>query len=63
MFADVVLFDPATVADRATYERPHQLSVGVREVLVNGREVWRDGVATTTLPGRALRGAGWGAAR
>ncbi|MDB4898826.1 MAG: D-aminoacylase domain protein, partial [Gemmatimonadetes bacterium] len=63
MFADVVLFDPATVADRATYERPHQLSVGVRDVLVNGREVWRDGVATTALPGRALRGAGWGAAR
>lgn len=59
MFADVVLFDPATIADRATYERPHQVAVGVREVLVNGASVWRDGRATGALPGRALRGAGW----
>ncbi|MFL5608410.1 MAG: amidohydrolase family protein [Gemmatimonadaceae bacterium] len=59
MFADLVLFDPATIIDRATYERPHQLSVGVRLVLVNGVEVWRDGAATDALPGRALRGAGW----
>jgi N-acyl-D-amino-acid deacylase len=59
MFADVVIFDPATIADRATYERPHQLAVGVSEVLVNGISVWRDGAATGALPGRALRGAGW----
>jgi dihydroorotase/N-acyl-D-amino-acid deacylase len=59
MFADLVVFDPATIIDRATYDRPHQLSVGVRNVLVNGVEVWRDGVPTNALPGRALRGAGW----
>jgi dihydroorotase/N-acyl-D-amino-acid deacylase len=58
MFADLVVFDPATIIDRATYERPHQLSVGVRNVLVNGVEVWRDGAPTNALPGRALRGAG-----
>ncbi|MEP7002682.1 MAG: D-aminoacylase [bacterium] len=59
MFADVVIFDPATIADRATYERPHQLAVGVDVVLVNGVAVWRGGSATGALPGRALRGAGY----
>jgi dihydroorotase/N-acyl-D-amino-acid deacylase len=54
-FADIVVFDPATIADRATYERPHQLAVGVATVLVNGQVVWRDGAATGALPGRALR--------
>jgi dihydroorotase/N-acyl-D-amino-acid deacylase len=58
MAADVVVFDPATISDRATWDRPHQLSVGVRSVLVNGAEVWRDGGATGALPGRALRGPG-----
>jgi N-acyl-D-amino-acid deacylase len=58
--ADLVVFDPATIGDRATYERPHQLSVGVHTVLVNGTEVWRGGAATGALPGRALRGAGAG---
>jgi dihydroorotase/N-acyl-D-amino-acid deacylase len=57
MFADLVVFDPATIADRATYERPHQLAVGVRHVFVNGTEVWRDGAATGATPGRALRGS------
>jgi dihydroorotase/N-acyl-D-amino-acid deacylase len=56
--ADVVVFDPATIADRATYERPHQLSVGVRHVFVNGVAVVQDGVVTGAKPGRALRGAG-----
>ena len=60
MFADVVVFDAATIADRATYERPHQLAVGVREVLVNGVGVWGSGGPTGALPGRALRGAGAG---
>jgi N-acyl-D-amino-acid deacylase len=63
-FADVVVFDPATVADRATYETPHQFAVGVRHVLVNGVAVLRDGEHTGALPGRALlRGApgGWDA--
>jgi N-acyl-D-amino-acid deacylase len=59
MFADVVVFDPATIADRATYERPHQYAVGVRHVFVNGVVVLRDGEHTGALPGRALRGPGW----
>lgn len=60
MYADVVVFDPSTIIDRATYEKPHQLSLGVREVFVNGVEVLRDGVHTGTKPGRAIRGVGAG---
>lgn len=59
-FADVVVFDPATIADRATFEQPHQLSVGVQHVLVNGVPVIRDGRHTGAKPGRALRGPGYG---
>ena len=55
MFADVVIFDPATISDRATYEQPHQLSEGVRHVLVNGVPVLSDGCHTGALPGRAVR--------
>jgi N-acyl-D-aspartate/D-glutamate deacylase len=58
MFADVVVFDPATVADRATFEKPHQYAVGFRHVLVNGTPVLRGGEHTGALPGRALRGPG-----
>jgi dihydroorotase/N-acyl-D-amino-acid deacylase len=58
-FADVVVFDPATVADRATFEQPHQLSVGVQHVFVNGVGVVRDGRHTGAKPGRALRGPGY----
>jgi len=57
-FADVVVFDPAEVADRATFEDPHRYAVGVRHVLVNGVPVLRDGATTGALPGRALRGPG-----
>ncbi len=57
--ADVVVFDPETVADRATFERPHQASVGIRHVLVNGIAVLQDGVHTGAKPGRAVRGPGW----
>jgi N-acyl-D-amino-acid deacylase len=59
MHADVVVFDPNTIIDRATYEQPNQLSVGVREVLVNGVEVVRDGRHTGAKPGRIVRGPGW----
>ena len=55
MLADVVVFDPGTIIDRATYERPHQLSEGVRHVLVNGVAVVSDGRHTGALPGRAVR--------
>lgn len=54
-FADIVVFDPVTVADHATYAQPHQLATGVRHVVVNGQQVVRDGAFTGVLPGRALR--------
>jgi N-acyl-D-amino-acid deacylase len=54
-FADVVVFDPARIADRATYETPHQYAVGVQHVLVNGTPVLKDGEHTGAMPGRALR--------
>jgi len=57
-FADLVIFDPETVADRATFELPHQLAVGIRHVFVNGGQVVRDGEHTGALPGRALWGIG-----
>ena len=59
MMADLVIFDPAIIADKATFEKPHQLSVGVRDVFVNGVAVWRNGKHTGAKPGRALRGAGY----
>jgi N-acyl-D-amino-acid deacylase len=54
-FADVVVLDPATVADRATFEDPHQLSVGVQHVVVNGGVVVHGGKVTAERPGRRLR--------
>jgi len=54
-WADVVVFDPATIADRATYDAPHQYPVGIRHVLVNGVPVVRDGEVTGARPGRVLR--------
>jgi N-acyl-D-amino-acid deacylase len=57
-YADVVVFDPATIADRATFEDPHQLSVGVRDVWVNGVRVLRDGTHTGATPGRIVEGPG-----
>ena len=59
MYADVVVFDPATVGDRATFEDPHQLSVGVEEVFVNGVQVLSGGVHTGAKPGRIVRGPGY----
>jgi N-acyl-D-amino-acid deacylase len=54
-YADLVLFDPATVADRATFETPQLPAAGIDRVFVNGREVWSSGAATGARPGRALR--------
>src|SRR2546430_501011 len=58
MFADVVAFDPATISDRATFEKPHQYAVGVKHVFVNGVQVLKDGEHTGAKPGRALWGPG-----
>jgi N-acyl-D-amino-acid deacylase len=58
MYADVVIFDPATVADRATFAEPHQLSVGIRDVWVNGQRVLANGVHTGATPGRPVYGPG-----
>jgi N-acyl-D-amino-acid deacylase len=57
-YADVVVFDPVTVGDLATFAQPHQLSVGVTEVLVNGQLTLEGGKFTGTLAGRALSGPG-----
>ncbi len=58
MYADIVVFDPATVIDHATYEKTHQLSTGIRDVFVNGVAVVRNGAHTGAKPGRAVRGPG-----
>jgi len=58
MFADVVVFDPATIADRATFAQPHQYSVGMKQIFVNGVQVLKDGEHTGAKPGRALWGPG-----
>ena len=54
-FADVVVFDPATIQDHATYDRPHQYATGVSHVFVNGAHVLRDGEHTGAQPGRVVR--------
>ncbi|WP_375403593.1 amidohydrolase family protein [uncultured Sphingomonas sp.] len=59
-YADLAIFDPATVGDRATFEKPHRYSVGMRHVFVNGVQVLRDGEHTGATPGRAVRGPGYG---
>ena len=59
MWADVVVFDPATVRDLATFENPNQLSQGMEYVLVNGVPVIDQGKMTGALPGKVLRGAGY----
>ena len=57
--ADLVVFDPATIADHATYAAPHQLATGVSEVIVNGRFALKAGVATGAATGRVVRGRAW----
>jgi N-acyl-D-amino-acid deacylase len=58
-FADVVVFDPNTIQDHATYEKPHQLSTGVSYVLVNGKLAIDDGKPTSEATGRVVRGRAW----
>lgn len=59
MSADIVVFDPETITDEATFEKPNQLSAGMRFVLVNGVPVVEDGRMTSALPGKVVRGSGW----
>jgi N-acyl-D-aspartate/D-glutamate deacylase len=59
MAADITVFDPASVADKATFEQPHQPSIGFVYVFVNGRKVLDHGKLTAARPGRGLRGPGF----
>lgn len=58
-FADIVIFDPATISDHATYDQPHQYATGVTEVFINGVQVLSEGEHTGARPGRVVRGPGW----
>jgi N-acyl-D-amino-acid deacylase len=57
--ADIVVFDPATITDHATFDAPHQYATGVQHVFVNGVHALRDGEPTSARPGRVVRGPGW----
>jgi len=59
----VAVFDPATIQDHATFDRPHQLATGVSQVLVNGKFALQDGKATGAASGRAVRGRAWTGAK
>lgn len=58
-YADVVVFDPATIQDHATFVEPHQYATGMAHVFVNGEQVLKDGKHTGATPGRVVRGPGW----
>lgn len=59
-YADIVIFDPSTVQDHATYEKPHQYATGVTDVFINGIQVLKNNQHTGATPGRFLKGAGYG---
>ena len=59
MFADIAIFDPATIGDRATFAKPQQYAVGMPHVFVNGVQVLKDGAHTGAKPGRVVRGPGY----
>jgi N-acyl-D-amino-acid deacylase len=58
-YADVVVFDPATMQDHATYDKPHQLATGVSDVFINGKLALKDGEPTNAATGRVVRGRAW----
>ncbi len=58
-YADIAIFDPATIRDNATFEKPHQYATGMVHVFVNGKQVLKDREHTGALPGRVVRGPGW----
>ena len=57
-YADVVVFDPATISDHATFDKPHQYSTGMKQVFVNGVQVLKNGEHTGATPGRVVNGPG-----
>jgi N-acyl-D-amino-acid deacylase len=59
-YADIVIFDPASVQDQATYEKPHQYATGITDVFINGTQVLKNNEHTGAMPGRFLKGAGYG---
>ncbi|MDA7839781.1 D-aminoacylase [Luminiphilus sp.] len=58
-FADILVFDPDTIVDQATFQQPHQYAVGMEQVFINGTAVIRDSEPTGATPGRVVRGPGW----
>jgi len=58
-FADIVVFDPGKIIDQATFDNPHQYSIGVTHVFVNGVHVLKEGEHTGALPGKSIRGPGY----
>jgi N-acyl-D-amino-acid deacylase len=61
--ADIVVFDPDTIIDHSTYDKPMQYATGVSDVFVNGVQVLRDGQHTGAMPGQVVRGPGWAGAK
>ena len=57
--ADLAIFDPRTILDRSTVEKPQAFPTGMRHVFVNGQQVLRNGEPTGALPGQVVRGPGW----